>query len=123
MYKQCFLKSGISEILFYKRLDQAFALKHAAELFKSKLFNQPSYKTFRKNQKINQVFQQLVQIIEKLRRMFKSSTTCLCYITTSAVIIRSLFLFSPVSVEKFINRNMSRGCYNLCFLQLSEKFY
>ena len=63
MYKHCFLKNGISEILFYKRLDQVFALKCSAKLFNSKPFNQLSF-----------------------------FWPCLCYITTSAVLIRFLNL-------------------------------
>ena len=93
MYKQCLLKYGIAEILFYKRLDQVFALKCAAKLFKSAKVLNPSEKI----KSSTRCFKSLLKGLKSSTECLKSLTTCLCYITTSAVLIR---FFNPNLGEK-----------------------
>ena len=59
------------KILFNERLDQAFALKYAVELFRSNILISQAFKHFRENQKLNQVFQKFAQRTEKLHLMFE----------------------------------------------------
>ena len=110
MYKQCFLKYGIAEILFYKRLDQVFALKCAAKLFKSAKFLNPSDKI----KSSTRCFKSLLKGLKSSTECLKSLTTCLCYITTSAVLIR---FFNPnlggevaiptfCSIQRLVIRNI-----------------